>query len=253
MSFLNVQDVSRRFGGVRALNGVSFGAERGRVTAVIGPNGAGKTTLFNMISGMLRPDSGTITLDGEPIGGLPPHRIAQRGVSRTFQNVSLFPRMSVLENVMIGRHLHARAGLLACALRLPWQAREERAMRAVARRHIEEAGLADRADCLVGALSFGQRRMVEWARALATEPRLLLLDEPASGLNTHESEALASRIQAVRNQNVAVLLVEHDMSLVMDVADHMVVLNFGTPIASGTPAAVRANPEVVKVYLGGEF
>jgi branched-chain amino acid transport system ATP-binding protein len=253
MSFLTVSNVSRRFGGVQALNGVSFEAARGRITAVIGPNGAGKTTLFNTISGVLRPDSGTITLDDEAIGGLPPHRIAQRGVSRTFQNVSLFPRMTVLENVMIGRHLRARAGLLACALRLPWQVREERAMRAVAWRHLEEVGLAGRAESLVGTLSFGQRRMVEWARALATEPRLLLLDEPASGLNTHESEALAGSIRAVRDRGITVLLVEHDMSLVMDVADHVVVLNFGTPIASGTPAAVRANPEVVKVYLGGEF
>lgn len=253
MSFLIVQNVSRRFGGVRALNGVSFEAQGGRITAVIGPNGAGKTTLFNAISGVLRPDSGKIILDGEQIDGLPPHRIAQRGVSRTFQNVSLFPRMSVLENVMLGRHLRTQAGLLACALRLPWQVREERAMRATAWQYLEAVGLADRAEHLVGTLSFGQRRMVEWARALATEPRLLLLDEPASGLNTHESEALAGSIRAVRDRGITVLLVEHDMSLVMDVADHIVVLNFGTPITAGTPAAVRTNPEVVKVYLGGEF
>jgi branched-chain amino acid transport system ATP-binding protein len=253
MSFLTVHDVSRRFGGVQALNGVSFEAARGRITAVIGPNGAGKTTLFNTISGVLRPDRGTIVLDGEPIQGLAPHRIAQRGVSRTFQNVSLFPRMSVLENVMIGRHLRARAGLLACALRLPWQAREEAAMRATAWQHLELIGLADQAERLVGTLSFGQRRMVEWARALATEPRLLLLDEPASGLNTHESEALAENIRAVRDRGLTVLLVEHDMSLVMDVADHIVVLDFGTPIAAGTPAEVRANPSVIQVYLGGEF
>jgi branched-chain amino acid transport system ATP-binding protein len=253
MSFLSVQNVSRSFGGVRALAGVSFAAERGKVTAVIGPNGAGKTTLFNTISGVLRPETGTVHLDGESIGGLPPHKVARRGVSRTFQNVRLLPRMTVLENVMLGRHLHARSGLLSCALRLPWQAREERAMRDAARRHIEEAGLADREDWPVGALSFGQRRMVEWARALATEPRLLLLDEPASGLNSQESEVLAERIRSLRARDIAVLLVEHDMSLVMDVADHIVVLHFGTPIASGKPADVRTNPEVVKVYLGGEF
>jgi branched-chain amino acid transport system ATP-binding protein len=202
---------------------------------------------------VLRPDSGTILLEGAAIDGLPPHQVARRGVARTFQNVSLFPRMTVLENVMIGRHLHGRAGVLACALRLPWQVREERALRAAALRQIESVGLQEIADRQAGTLSFGQRRMVEWARALATEPRLLLLDEPASGLNTQETETLAARIRALRECGMTVLLVEHDMSLVMEVADHILALDFGTPIAAGTPAEIRAHPEVVKVYLGGEF
>ena len=253
MDLLEVTNVSHRFGGLVALTGVSFRVQQGQIKAVIGPNGAGKTTLFNVISGLLRPASGTVRFDGRNIAGTPPHRIAALGLSRTFQNPSLFLNMTALENVMVGRHARTRGGLFAAALRTPAQQREERAIRAAALALLESVGLAPTADRPVGALSFGQRRMVELARALATEPRLLLLDEPASGLNTGETEALAALIGRIRDRGVTILLVEHDVSLVMDISDSIVVLHFGQPIAEGEPAAIRNDARVVSVYLGGDF
>ena len=250
---LVVDDIRHRFGGVQALDHVSFGVNRGEIKAVIGPNGAGKTTLFNVVSGLIRPQSGTVRFNGTAISGLPPYRIAGLGLSRTFQTPSLFLNMTTLENVMVGRHVRSRAGLLAAALRLPAQRREERAIRDAALALLDTVGLAAAADRPVGALSFGQRRMVELARALATEPQLLLLDEPASGLNTRETDDLAALIGRIRDRGVTVLLVEHDMSLVMDVADSIVVLHFGVPIAEGTPAVIRNDRRVVSVYLGGDF
>jgi len=220
---------------------------------VIGPNGAGKTTLFHIISGLLRPHRGQIRMAGRRISGKPPHRIAHGGLSRTFQSLSLFDNMSVIENVMVGRHARTRCGLLAAALRPPHQRREERAVRDAAQEAIESVGLGELAERPVGALSFGQRRMVELARALATEPRLLLLDEPASGLNTRETDDLGRMIRDIRDRGITILLVEHDMSLVMDICDDLVVLDFGKPIAEGPPDLVRNDPNVVAVYLGGDF
>jgi branched-chain amino acid transport system ATP-binding protein len=250
---VEARGINRRFGGLQALENVSVQVRKGRIRAVIGPNGAGKTTLFNIVSGVLMPDSGSILLDGHDITRSAPHRIAAMGVSRTFQNPSLFLNMTVLENVMIGRHIRSRCGLFAAALRLPGQIVEESRIRDYALRALEGVGLASEADCQAGALSYGQRRMVELARALATEPRLLLLDEPASGLNTREADDLGERIRRIRDSGVTILLVEHDMSLVMGVSDDVLVLHFGRTIADGSPADVRADGQVVSVYLGGEI
>ncbi len=250
---LSVRDVSRSFGGIAALRGVSFDVRHGQIKAVIGPNGAGKTTLFHIMSGLLRADSGQVFYRGEPILGLPPHRIAARGISRTFQNLSLFGNMTVGENVMVGRHCRTRAGMLSAILRTPLHRREERAVREAVRERLALVGLADHADQPIGTLSFGQCRLVELARALATEPDLLLLDEPASGLNTRETADLGQVICRVRDQGVTILLVEHDMSLVMEISDSILVLNHGIPIAEGPPAAIRADAQVVAIYLGGEF
>lgn len=252
-ALLDVRGICQRFGGVVALDRVSFAVTPNQIKAVIGPNGAGKTTLFNIVSGMLRPDGGSVHFEGRPLIGRQPYQIGQLGISRTFQNLSLFNSMSVLENVMVGCHCRTQAGFFGAALRLPRQRREESAIRDRARACLESVGLATSEDMSVGALSFGQRRLVELARALATEPRLLLLDEPASGLNTRETDDLATVIRAIRDRGVSILLVEHDMSLVMDISDRILVLDFGRPVAEGTPAEVRANRDVIAIYLGGDF
>ena len=253
MPLLEIRDIRHCFGGLVALDAVTFEVVQGRIKALIGPNGAGKTTLFNIISGLYHPQRGRILFDQTVITGLKPHRIARLGVARTFQNPSLFPHMSVIENVMVGKHCRAARGIAASALRLPSQRREEAAIRTAAMEKLEYVGIARLADRDVDDLSFGQRRMVELARALALEPRLLLLDEPASGLNTRETEDLSGLIRKIRDSGVTVLLVEHDMSLVMDISDEILVLNFGVPIAEGEPAVVRNDPDVIQVYLGGEF
>jgi branched-chain amino acid transport system ATP-binding protein len=250
---LEVRSVSRAFGGVTALRGVSFAVHPGQIKAVIGPNGAGKTTLFNVVSGLLSADSGDVCYRGESILGLRPYQIARRGLSRTFQNLSLFGNMTVGENVMVGRHCRLRAGILSAVLRTPLHRREERAVRIAAAEKLDLVGLAGKESTAIATLSFGQRRLVELARALATEPDLLLLDEPASGLNTKETADLGQVIRRIRDQGVTILLVEHDMSLVMEVSDSILVLNYGEPIAEGTPAAVRGNAQVVAIYLGGDF
>ncbi|MBN1675815.1 MAG: ABC transporter ATP-binding protein [Kiritimatiellae bacterium] len=251
MALLEVRNIRHCFGGLVALDRVSFNVQKGTTKAVIGPNGAGKTTLFNIISGAIRPDTGTVSFRGVDITGRKPHRIARVGLARTFQAPSLFLRMTALENVMVGRHCRTRAGFAPCALRLPRQGREERAIREKAMSHLERVGLAAAADIPVGSLSFGQRRMVELARALASEPQLLLLDEPAAGLNTKETDDLADLISRLLRDEITVLLVEHDMSLVMDISQDILVLHFGTPIAEGPPADVRNDERVVSVYLGG--
>ncbi len=250
---LEAKNIRRSFGGVVAVNDVSFKIHEGQIKAIIGPNGAGKTTLFNLISGVIRPDQGDVLFKGKPITGSKPHQIARRGISRTFQNVSLFLNMTVLENVMIGRHTRTHKGFFASALRLPGQPAEERAIKVAAMECLDFVGLKEAASLLASALPFGKRRMVELARAMATSPALLLLDEPASGLNTSETADLAKLILKIRDSGITVLLVEHDMSLVMDISDDILVLNFGTPIADGSPTEVRNDPHVVAIYLGGDF
>ena len=253
MTLLEVNDVRRSFGGLVAVNRVSFSVHPGRIKAVIGPNGAGKTTLFNIISGLLKADAGQVTFKDRSITGFKPYQIARTGISRTFQNPSLFFQMSVLENVMVGRHRRSGREFAACCLRLPGQPKEERSIREAALAQLDYVGLAHLAGFPAGGLSFGQRRMVELARALATDPELLLLDEPASGLNTREKENLGALIRRIRDRGVTVLLVEHDMTLVMDLSDDILVLHNGTIIAEGSPVTIQSDPNVISTYLGGEF
>jgi len=252
MPLLRVEAVHRRFGGLKALNDVSFVVEPGRIKAVIGPNGAGKTTLFNLISGCLPLDAGRIFFKAKAIQGCKPHQIAALGLARTFQNIELFPGMTVLENVMLGCHTRSRAGFLAGMCCAPWTWGEERSARERAMAALELPRLARLAGAEACSLPFGQQRLVELARALASEPTLLLLDEPAAGLNLRETEELARLICQIRERRITVLLVEHDMSLVMGISDEIVVLNSGVKIAEGPPSAIQGNEEVIRVYLGGE-
>jgi len=252
MVLLEVSSLSKRFGGVKAVNDVTFRVEDGMIKAVIGPNGAGKTTLFNMVSGFVAPDSGVIRFGGQAIQGRPPHRVAACGLSRTFQHTKLFAQMSALENVMVGRHLRSRAGFVASMLHLPWTRREEREVRERSLEVMDFLGIAPFAEADATSLSYGQQRAVELARALASEPRMVLLDEPAAGLNMRETAELAKLIARIRKRGVTVLLVEHDMSLVMGISDEVVVLSYGEKIADAEPHRVQRDPEVVKVYLGEE-
>ncbi len=249
-ALLEVSGLSKRFGGLHAVKDVSFRVERGMIKALIGPNGAGKTTLFNLVSGFLPPDAGTVTFKGEPIQARPPHRIAALGLSRTFQHIRLFAHMTVLENVMVGRHVRSRAGFVAGMFHLPWTWREEREVERGAREALEFLGMADLSGADATSLSYGQQRAVELARALAAEPELLLLDEPAAGLNMRETVELAKLIGRIRERGVTVLIVEHDMGLVMNVSDEVLVLSYGETIADAPPRAVQRHPEVVRVYLG---
>ena len=253
MALLEVYDIRRCFGGVVALDQVSFSVEQGQIKSLIGPNGAGKTTLFNVVSGVQKPNAGRVIFQGRAIHGLKPFQVARSGIARTFQNPSLFLRMSVLENVMVGRHSRSRCGFLSCSLRLPRHAREERGMREAAMKWIGFVGLGAMANASAGSLSFGQRRMVELARALASEPTLLLLDEPASGLNTRETEDLETLVRSIRDLGITVLLVEHDMSMVMALSDDIVVLHDGRRIAQGPPSAIQNDAHVISVYLGGDM
>jgi len=247
---LDLQNVHKYFGGLHAVNDVSFSVEQGAIKAVIGPNGAGKTTLFNLIAGVLEPSSGTISFKGRPIQGLKPHRIAALGMSRTFQNINLFHGMTALENVMLGRHVRSRSGFLAGMFNMPWTWLEEKNIRAKSMELLELLEIDKYADVEATSLAFGQQRAVEMARALATEPQLLLLDEPAAGLNIYETAEVARLIGRIRDMGITVLLVEHDMSLVMDISDEIVVLSFGEKIAEDIPEAIQRNPDVIKIYLG---
>ncbi|MFZ5775036.1 MAG: ABC transporter ATP-binding protein [Thermodesulfobacteriota bacterium] len=250
MSLLAVNSLHRRFGGLHAVNDVSFSVEQGMIKAVIGPNGAGKTTLFNLISGAIPPSSGMIHFKDQPVQGLPPFRIARLGMARTYQNIKLYPGMTALENVMVGRHCRGKAGFIAGMFNLPWTRKEERAMRERCLELLELLEIAELADTEATSLAFGQQRAVEFARALAMEPELLLLDEPAAGLNIYETAEVARLIKKINQQGITVLLVEHDMSLVMEISQEIVVLSFGQKIAEGTPSEIQHNKEVIKIYLG---
>jgi branched-chain amino acid transport system ATP-binding protein len=252
-TLLELQDVSLAFGGLQAVEQVSFGVSRGAVKAVIGPNGAGKTTLFNLVTGFLAPQKGRIVFEGEEIQGRPAYAIAARGIARTFQLVQLFDHLTVLENVMVGCHRLSKSGMLAGALRLPWTLAEEKVIRHKAREALEFVGLADRAQQRAAILPLGLKRLLEIARALAAAPLLLLLDEPASGLDAVETDRLRDMILALKDLGVTILLVEHDMGLTMEVADEIAVLNYGKLIADGAPRAIQKNPEVITAYLGTDW
>lgn len=247
---LEIRGLCRNFGGLPALSDVAFRAVPGAVTALIGPNGAGKSTLINCATGVDRPDAGEVLLDGRPITGLPAHRVAALGVARTFQNLRLFPRLSVLDNVLCGLTVQAGGSLVGALLRLPALRDRERRLRLQALAALDRFNLTPLADWPVGVLAYGDRKRVELARAVVSEPRLLLLDEPVAGLNAIETAAVGNEIRRLRTQGYTLLLVEHDMELVMGVADRVVVLDGGRCIAQGTPDEVRRNPLVLEAYLG---
>jgi len=231
---------------------VTFAVEPGLIKGIIGPNGAGKTTLFNCIAGSLRPVGGSIVCDGKPIHRLPPHAVAVSGIARTFQTIKLFSPMTVIENVMVGCHTQSRGSMLSCMLRLPLCRTREKVLRSRAMQLLELMEIADLADRDAAHLAFGQQRAVEFARALALKPKLLLLDEPASGLNMHETSRIGELIKRIRDMGITVLIVEHDMSLIMAICDELLALSFGCTIAEGKPHEVQRHPEVIRVYLGAE-
>jgi len=249
---LELKNVSRHFGGLAAVNDVSFLVEAGQVVGLIGPNGAGKTTLLNLISGLDQASKGEIQFNKNFVQKLPAHKINQLGIARTYQNIRLFAEMSVRENIIVGMHTQGRAGLLSAALMTPAYRNEEKWLREQADVLIKRLGLDAFADSPADALSYGDQRRVEIARALATHPKLILLDEPTAGMNAAETERLGDLILSLRDEGLTVLVIEHDMTFISQVCDRVIVLNFGEVIANGTTEDVKANPLVIEAYLGAE-
>jgi branched-chain amino acid transport system ATP-binding protein len=250
MTVLSATRIGISFGGIKAIDDVGFSVKQSQIFSIIGPNGAGKTTLFNVISGLYRADQGEVALNGQDVTGLPPDRLAARGLSRTFQNLQIFQRMTAAENVMVGRHLRERCNLLADLFRLPSVTRQNADTRAISLKLLDDVGLRASADVPAGSLSYGACKRLEIARALAAEPKVLLLDEPAAGCNSVETEELDELIRKIAASGIAVVLVEHDMKLVMSISDRILVLNRGRALVEGTPQEVRNNPAVLEAYLG---
>jgi len=247
---ISVEGIFVHFGGVTALGNVSEKVAEKSITAIIGPNGAGKTTLINVIAGAILPSAGNVIFKGRDITQLPPHEVAEAGIGRTFQNLRLFRHMTTIENVMVGRHIKTSSGFLSCALKLPSSRSDEKAIRRKAMEYLDFVGLSDRANEDALSMPFGLQRHVEIARALALEPEVILLDEPAGGLNPGETEHLAELIRKIRDQGITVVLIEHDMSLVMNISDRIMVLNYGQMIAEGTPEEIQRDDAVIEAYLG---
>jgi branched-chain amino acid transport system ATP-binding protein len=249
---LEIKNITKNFGGISALSDVSFSIKKGEIFGLIGPNGAGKTTMFNMITNMFTPTSGEIVFDGEQITGIKPYQITDKGICRTFQNIRLFPQMNVLENIMVGGHSRSHSGVLKSVLRTKSQRKEESKLCETAKDLMELVGLSNYDEVIAENLSYGQQRRLEIARAMASNPKLLLLDEPAAGMNETETESLFDLIKKVQARGITVLIIEHDMPLVMKLCDRITVLNFGKKLAEGTPEEIQNNQAVIEAYLGSE-